>query len=105
MFTGRDRSISRPPARQFQEIKMVDIIHRIGIKSPAEKVFKAIATLEGLRHWWTEEVAGDDKVGGKIDFTFRALSGEVKGNMSMKVQQLSAPKEIRWRCVEGPEEW
>jgi hypothetical protein len=37
---------------------MVDIIHRIGIKSSPAKVYEAVATLKGLAHWWTEEVRG-----------------------------------------------
>ena len=46
---------------------MIDIIHRIGIKTPVMQVYKALTTLEGLGNWWTEEVKGDTKVGGKID--------------------------------------
>ena len=85
---------------------MVDIIHRIGIKSPEAQVYKALTTLEGLAHWWTEEVRGDGgQVGGKIEFCFRTKSGELLGKMVMEVQELSAQKDIRWRCIEGPAEW
>jgi uncharacterized protein YndB with AHSA1/START domain len=84
---------------------MVDIIHRIGIKAPAAKVHKAISSLEGLAHWWTEEVQGSDQVGGKIEFVFRSETGDIKGKMVMQVQGLDAPKEVRWRCVDGPAEW
>ena len=84
---------------------MVDIIHRIGIKAPASQVYKAISTLEGLASWWTDEVRGDEKVGGKIEFTFRAESGDIKGQMLMEVQDLTPQKNVRWRCVEGPDEW
>lgn len=59
---------------------MVNIIHRIGIKSPVDKVYNAIATIEGLSNWWTEEVEGDNEVGGKIKFTFRTETGEIKGS-------------------------
>ena len=83
---------------------MADIIHRIGIKAPEEKVYKGISTLDGLRHWWTENVQGEEQVGGKIEFTFRSKTGELKGQMSMKVEELKA-KSIRWKCIEGPEEW
>ena len=48
---------------------MVDILHRIGIKSPVVQVYKALSTLEGLSNWWTEEVEGDEQIGGKIEFT------------------------------------
>jgi len=84
---------------------MVDIIHRIGIKSPAGQVYKALTSLEGLAHWWTDEVTGDGKIGGKIEFTFRSGNGEVLGKMVMEVKELNAQKDVRWRCVEGPAEW
>ena len=84
---------------------MVDIIHRVGIKAPVTKVYQALTSIEGLAHWWTEETKGDAQVGGKIEFTFRSDNGEVKGKMAMQVQALSAPTEVRWRCVEGPPEW
>jgi uncharacterized protein YndB with AHSA1/START domain len=36
---------------------MVDIIHRIGIKSSAAQVYNALSTIQGLANWWTEEPA------------------------------------------------
>ena len=84
---------------------MVDIIHRIGIKSPPAQVYKALSTIEGLAHWWTEEVEGDEKIGGKIEFIFRSETGEIKGKMVMEVQELNPQKVVRWRCVDGPAEW
>jgi uncharacterized protein YndB with AHSA1/START domain len=84
---------------------MVDIIHRIGVKSAAAQVYKALSTIEGLAHWWTEEVEGDDRIGGKIEFTFRWETGEIKGKMVMEVKELSPQKNVRWRCIDGPAEW
>ena len=84
---------------------MVDIIHRIGIKSSALQVYKALSTIEGLAHWWTEEVEGNEGIGGKIEFTFRSETGDIKGKMVMEVQQLNPQKDVRWRCVDGPAEW
>jgi len=84
---------------------MVDIIHRIGIKAPAAQVYNALTTLDGLAHWWTEEVSGDTAVGGKIEFRFLTKSGELLGGMVMEVQELGENKDVRWRCVEGPAEW
>jgi uncharacterized protein YndB with AHSA1/START domain len=84
---------------------MVDIIHRIGIKSPAAQVYKALATIQGLSHWWTEETRGSGEIGGKIEFTFRSETGEVKGTMVMEVKELQAPNAVRWTCVDGPPEW
>jgi uncharacterized protein YndB with AHSA1/START domain len=84
---------------------MVNIIHRIGIKSPAAKVYKALSTIKGLANWWTEEVEGEEKIGGKIEFTFRSETGDIKGKMVMEVQELSPEKYVRWRCADGPVEW
>ena len=84
---------------------MANIIHRIGIKSSPAQVYTAIATIEGLAHWWTEEVVGNENRGGKIEFVFRTETGDIKGKMAMEVQELNTEKNIRWRCVDGPPEW
>lgn len=84
---------------------MPDILHRIGIKSPTTQVYKALTTLEGLAQWWTEDVTGDTKVGGKIEFSFRLKTGELLGKMVMEVKALNAAKELVWRCLEGPDDW
>jgi uncharacterized protein YndB with AHSA1/START domain len=89
----------------LEVIEMVDILHRIGIKSPVAQVYNAITSLDGLAHWWTEEVSGDGKIGGKIEFRFLTESGKLLGKMVMEVQELGDNKDVRWRCIEGPEEW
>ncbi len=84
---------------------MVDIVHRIGIAAPADRVREALASIDGLASWWTEDVRGDSSVGGRIEFVFRADDGAVKGAMVMEVQPPQNGEQVRWRCVDGPEEW
>ena len=84
---------------------MPDIIHRIGIYSPSSAVYTAISTIDGLANWWTEETEGSASVGGKIEFTFHSDAGEIKGKMVMEVKESNPGKNIRWTCVDGPEEW
>jgi len=84
---------------------MVDIIHRIGIRSSAGQVYKALSTIQGLANWWTEEVEGEEKIGGRIKFTFRSEAGDVKGQMVMEVLELTQQQAVRWQCVDGPAEW
>jgi len=84
---------------------MINIIHRIGIKSSAKQVYNAISTIEGLSHWWTEKVEGDEQIGGKIVFRFLSKAGKEIGKMTMQIQVLNPEKEIQWRCIEGPAEW
>ena len=83
---------------------MVNIVHRIGIKSPAKQVYNALSTIKGLASWWTEEVEGDEKIGEKITFRFFSGGNEI-GKMIMEVQELTPEKYIRWRCTDGPAEW
>ena len=49
---------------------MPDIRHRVGITAPAGRVYQALATKEGLSGWWTRDVRGEDKMGGKLEFYF-----------------------------------
>jgi uncharacterized protein YndB with AHSA1/START domain len=65
---------------------MADILHRVGIKSSLDKVYKALATVEGLAGWWTDDTRGESKVGGVIHFQF----GE-RGFFDMKVLELQHP--------------
>ncbi|WP_372523638.1 SRPBCC domain-containing protein [Sulfuricaulis sp.] len=74
---------------------MPDILHRVGIKTTPEKVFEALATVEGLSHWWIADTAGDAKQGGIILFGFS----------DMKVVELKPNKLVKWKCVRGPKEW
>ena len=49
---------------------MADILHRVGIKSSLDEVYKALATREGLAAWWTNNTQGESKVGGVLQFRF-----------------------------------
>jgi uncharacterized protein YndB with AHSA1/START domain len=89
----------------IEKKNMVNIIHRIGIKATANKVYNALATVEGLSAWWTEEVEGSAEAGGNLQFTFRAEGGDIKGQMRMEVKELHPQQSVRWQCVEGPAEW
>ena len=80
---------------------MHDIRHRVGIKSPIDEAYQAVATREGLASWWTEDVRGESREGGKLEFHF----GGPGAAAVMEVVELEPPTRVRWRCVEGPEEW
>ena len=84
---------------------MINIIHRISIKSPAAEVYKALSTVKGVAGWWTQETEGDEVIGGKISFIFRSPTGELLGHMVMEIQDLNPGKNVRWRVVSGHDEW
>jgi uncharacterized protein YndB with AHSA1/START domain len=84
---------------------MVDIIHRIGIKAPAAKVYAALSTVEGVAGWWTKETSGESRPGGTVQVLFRARSGKELGKMAFEVTELTPDRDVRWRFESGPDEW
>jgi uncharacterized protein YndB with AHSA1/START domain len=79
---------------------MVDILHKVGIKSSSPNdVFRALTTVEGLSRWWTAETQGQSTVGGVLQFRFG------NGGFDMKVLELQPAKHVLWQVVDGPEEW
>ncbi len=80
---------------------MPDIRHRVGINAPVTEVFDAVATREGVARWWTRDVDGESRPGGTLAFRF----GGPEPAAVMEVAELSPPTRVRWRCVEGPDEW
>ena len=84
---------------------MFDIVHRVGIKAPVAKVYAALATIEGVAAWWTQDTTGVSKPGGSIEFSFFTPSGEKVGTIGVNVIALGPDKDVRWRVTSGPEEW
>jgi uncharacterized protein YndB with AHSA1/START domain len=84
---------------------MVDILHRVGMKSSLDDVYKALATREGLAGWWTTDTQGDSKVGGTIQFRFSGEDGRDIGGFVMKVLELQPARRVLWQVVDGPAEW
>lgn len=80
---------------------MVDILHRVGIKSSVDEVYEALATRDGLAGWWTTDTRGESNAGGVIRFRF---GGEDDG-FDMRVLELAPGKRVLWQVVTGPEQW
>mgnify|MGYP001045212885 CR=1 FL=1 len=60
---------------------MVDILHKVGIKSPnPNATYKALTAPADLAAWWTSNTKGDGQVGGVLKFRFGDL-----GFFDMKV--------------------
>jgi len=79
---------------------MVDILHRVAIRSSAAEVYAALTTVEGLAGWWTTNTGGEGNgVGGVLRFAFRG------GGFDMKVLELDPGKRVLWEVVAGPDEW
>ncbi len=83
---------------------MTDIVHRIGIRAPVADVYRAIATVDGVAGWWSEETSGESSVGKEITVRFERDGVEIS-RMDLEVITLSPDDEVRWRVTAGPPEW
>ena len=83
---------------------MVNILHRVGIKSSLDQVYKVLTTREGLAAWWTNNTQGESEVGCVLQFRFSAGGAEI-GGMEMKVLELDPAGRVLWQVVGGPDEW
>ena len=79
---------------------MFSILHRVGIKSSTNGVYRALTTLPGLAAWWTTDTRGSADVGGVIEFIFGT-----RGFINMKVIELVPDQRVVWQVVDGPQDW
>jgi uncharacterized protein YndB with AHSA1/START domain len=79
---------------------MLNIVHRVGIKSTANDVYRALTTLQGLAGWWTTDTRGSCNPGGVIEFHFGT-----RGRIDMKIVELDPAQRVVWQVVAGPEDW
>jgi hypothetical protein len=79
----------------------VAIRHRLGVNADPAAVYGRLATEDGLRRWWTQDVGGRSAVGERISFQF----GGPDRHVEMEVRELRPAERVVWRCVEGPDEW
>ena len=81
---------------------MSNILHRLTINAPSERVAELAGSTKGIEQWWTDHpVAGDDNVGGQVSIYFSDAS---KAAAVFEVLERSAGQ-IVWRCVGGPSDW
>lgn len=85
---------------------MVDILHRIGIKSSVAEVYKALTTQAGLAAWWTgaTQCEAVTRQGSAITFRFSAGGAEI-GGFDMQVLELAPGSQVLWQVTDGPAEW
>ena len=82
---------------------MPNILHRLSIDAPPERVHQLAATREGIQRWWTgHPVTGDDELGGQLSVYF--TSDPAKPAATFEVVERS-PDQLVWRCVAGPGDW
>lgn len=81
---------------------MPDILHRISIDAPSERVHDLIANTDGIGRWWTgRPVDGDTEVGGRFGVYF----GDADQPAAVMRVVADTSGEISWRVEEGPDSW
>src|SRR5919199_4456214 len=78
---------------------MSDYVWRGEVRAPREQVFDAIATVDGLRGWWTPIVDRSQV----LRFGFEGLDEEIV----MRVDRADRPSAVAWTCLRhsGCPEW
>ena len=79
---------------------MPNIHHALLIGSPAEKVYGAISSQEGLSAWWTPDTSAKAELNSVARFPFGADYFK-----EMKIVELKPFELVKWNCIEGADEW
>jgi uncharacterized protein YndB with AHSA1/START domain len=74
---------------------MQDIMHLIKIHASAERVYEAITTADGIRHWWTRDAAIEPSVGAPGEFGFYGKRFVAK----VTVEELNPVTHVRWKVT------
>lgn len=85
---------------------MPDILHRVGAIAPIDRVYRALATPEGVAAWWTTDTTGGTTTGQTVTVAFdNPETGERMGAFDLSTEELVADKRVAWRVIGGPPEW
>jgi uncharacterized protein YndB with AHSA1/START domain len=80
-----------------------DYTRELRYDAPAERVFDALTTLDGIAGWWTANATGTPTTGGTIELRFKGLDEKIP----MRVEQASRPTTVVCTCLlhTGHPEW
>jgi len=80
----------------IQKVAGDGYLREVTCQPTRERVFAAVATIGGLRGWWTPIVAGTTRAGGQLTFGFEDMDEAI----AMRVDEVSDPARVRWTCLE-----
>jgi uncharacterized protein YndB with AHSA1/START domain len=64
-------------------------------------VYRAVATQEGLRGWWTADSSAEPRVGSVARFGF----GRAGAGFEMRIDVLEPGRHVEWSCLGHDDEW
>jgi uncharacterized protein YndB with AHSA1/START domain len=74
---------------------MPDILHLVKIHASPERVYQALTTAEGIRHWWTRDAVLDSKGGGTGEFGFQ----DNRTMTRVRIDELEPPVRVAWTTI------
>ncbi len=78
---------------------MIDIKHKLAIKTTSDIVYNAITTQQGLESWWAKQTIAKPLVGFVNVFTFGTNRNEIQ------VSELKQNKKVEWKIIISIDEW
>ena len=79
---------------------MPDILHRISIDTPPQRVHDLIASTEGVARWWTgRPLHGEHAVGSSFSVYF----GDAEKPAAVMQVLTDTPDHVVWRVTDGPD--
>ncbi len=80
---------------------MSEIITQFDVDAPTATVWKALASSEGIRSWWTTQAEVRDGAAAVLKLHFP----DAPMSWDFRVDEADENKRLRWRCVGGPPPW
>jgi steroid delta-isomerase-like uncharacterized protein len=81
---------------------MPDILHRISIDAPPQRVHDLIASTDGIARWWTGcPVSGEHTAGSG----FQVYFGQAGRPAAVMQVVADTPDRVVWRVTDGPSSW
>jgi len=81
---------------------MPDILHRISIDAPPQRVHDLIASTDGIARWWTgRPLTGEHTIGSSFSVYF----GDAEKPAAVMQVLTDTPDQVVWQVIDGPDTW
>ena len=80
---------------------MSEIITQFDVDAPAETVWDALTTSDGIRSWWTTRAEVPEGVSAVLRLRFP----DAPISWDLRVDEAVENERLRWHCVGGPPPW
>jgi uncharacterized protein YndB with AHSA1/START domain len=81
---------------------MPDILHRISIQAPPQRVHDLIASTDGIARWWTGQPLTGEHADGS---SFSVYFGNADKPAAVMRVLTDTPDHVEWRVTDGPDSW